>query len=300
MVDAKNANSKALSRELLKEIKRLSQVYAALLNPATIEDAQIRSACTTLLQLSDTYRLLMLFVLDSESHLDIESKRRIAKLCELISVRWVLTGENAQELEDHFQKICSMLREKKPFGEIKTKILEKLPSDDKCKSQFDFEISKVPLVRTVLYKINNILGDPAELLSKDPKKMHIEHIAPRSQNAQWKVALYPSHTADVSAEYASLVEQWGNKTILDSPINESIGANLFEVKCEGVPGSDFKGYSHSTIKITRDLTKESSWSIDTIKLRNKWIQDCFLKIWSPSPAENELMDFESWKSIQTK
>lgn len=300
MVDAKNANSKELSKALIKEIKRLSQVYSALLNPASIEDAQIRSACTTLYQLSDTYRVLMLFVLDSESHLDIDSKRKIAKLCELISVRWVLTGENAQELEDHFQKICTMLREKKPFGEIKAKILEKLPSDEKCKSQFDFEISKVPLVRTVLYKINNILGDPAELLSKDPGKMHIEHVAPRSQNPEWKVVLYPNHAADVSAEYASLVEQWGNKTILDSPINESVGANLFEVKCEGVPGSNFKGYSHSTIKITRDLTKENSWSIDLIKLRNKWIQDCFLKIWSPAPTENDLMDFESWKSIQPK
>jgi uncharacterized protein with ParB-like and HNH nuclease domain len=300
MVDAKNANSKELSKSLIKEIKRLSQVYAALLNPNSIEDPQIRSACTTLYQLSDTYRVLMMFALDVESPLDIDSKRKIAKLCELVSVRWVLTGENAQELEDHFQKICKMLREKKTFGEIKTKILEKLPSDEKCKSQFDFEISKAPLVRTVLYKINSILGDTGGLLSKEPSKMHIEHIAPRSQNTEWKVALYPNHVADVSAEYASLVEQWGNKTILESPINESVGANLFEVKCEGVPGSNFKGYSHSTIKITRDLTKEVAWNIDIIKLRNKWVQDCFLKIWSPSPAENELMDFESWKSIQPK
>jgi uncharacterized protein with ParB-like and HNH nuclease domain len=300
MVDSKNTDSKQLSQKLIKEIKRLSQIYATLLNPSTIEDPQLRSACTTLFQLSDTYRVLMLFVLDNESHLDFDSKRKIAKLCELISVRWVLTGENAQELEDHFQDICKMIREKKTFIEIKAALLTKLPSDEKCKGQFDFEISKVPLVRTVFYKINTILGDPGELISKDPSKMHIEHVAPRSQNAEWKLALYPEQTNDVSAEYASVVEQWGNKTILDKPINESVGANLFKVKCEGVPGSNFKGYSHSPIKITRDITKESSWTIDAIKMRNGWIQDCFLKIWSVTPAENDVMDFESWRSTRKK
>lgn len=295
MVDARNANSKELSKKLIKEISRFSQIYATLLNPATIEDPQLRSACTTLFQLSDTYRVLMLFVLDAESHIDFDSKRKIAKLCELISVRWVLTGENAQELEDHFQDVCGMIREKKTFLEIRAKLLEKLPSDDKCKSQFDFEISKVPLVRTVFYKINTVLGDPAELISKDPSKMHIEHIAPKSQNLEWKMSLYPNQANDVSAEYASVVEQWGNKTILDKPINESVGANLFNIKCEGVTGSNFRGYSHSPIKITRDLAKEKTWSIDIIKLRNGWIKDCFLKIWSVTPAESDLVDFETWK-----
>jgi hypothetical protein len=237
----------------------------------------------------------MLVALDDHCSFDIKQKRELVKVCEILTVRWVLTGGNAQELEDTFQEACKKYRETDgDFDAVRSILTAKIPADEKCRVQFDLDITKSSLIRTVLFRINTILGDQSGLLNLDPKKMHIEHIAPSKPTSHWMAQLFPNDTNDRSAEYSVIVEQWGNKTLLDKTINESIGQKPFIEKCEGVESSNFGGYKVSPISISRDLCKFSSWEISQIKDRSQWIRECFLNIWSLQPDVDSVVPFHEW------
>ena len=283
------------SRELLQEINRRSLIYSVLLKPDTIEDSFIQENCKMLHPLLDSYRILMLTVLDQETNLSLLQRREISKFCEVVSVRWVLTGGNAQELEDHFQSVCQILQDAaRNYEDAKDFLISKIPTDSKVISQFNLDTSKTALVRTVLHRINRIIGDQNEMLILDPSKMHVEHIAPATPTEHWKSIMFPGNTEDVTAEYSVRVEQWGNKTLLDKKINEAVGQKPFREKCEGATTGNWGGYRDTPISITRELVREPEWSYELIKKRNRWLRDCFLKIWSLTPNHEMVVPFHDW------
>ena len=109
---------------------------------------------------------------------------------------------------------------------------------------------------------------------------------------------FPENSNSRAAEYSVLVEQWGNKTLLEKPINESIGQKPFQEKCEGVENSNFGGYKNSLLQISKDLNQFDSWNIDLIKKRSRWIADCFLNIWSLNPRYDAVVPFPSWADTE--
>jgi len=279
----------------LRELAHKAEIYSSLLKPNSIEDTMIRVSCSTLHLISDSYRILMMLILDEVCTFDVRQKREIVKTCETLTVRWILTGGNAQELEDIFQNTCKKYRESGgDFAQVRAVMVEKIPIDQKCKVQFDLDITKSSLIRAVLFRINSIFGDQVGLLSLDTKKMHIEHIAPATATSHWMAQLFPENPNDHAAEYSVLVEQWGNKTLLEKPINESIGQKPFHEKCEGVENSNFGGYKNSLLQISRDLDECDSWNIAVIKKRSLWIAECFLNIWNLNPNYDAVVPFPSW------
>jgi len=295
LVTEVGVDSRSIALGLLSEINRKSGIYAQLLRPENIEDSFIAENCKMMHPLLDSFRIFMLTILDENLDLTLVQRRELSNVCEILSVRWVLTSGNAQELEDHFQKTSlSLLDTSKSYEESLSLLLSKMPTDSKVKAQFNIDTTKTSLVRSVLFKINRIIGDTSEMMILDPKKMHVEHIAPASMTPHWKEILFPGATDDVSAEYSVRVEQWGNKTLLDKKINESIGQKAFREKCEGSGTGNWGGYRDTPLAITRELTRESDWSYELIKKRNKWISDCFLKIWTVNPKLNEVVPFHEW------
>jgi hypothetical protein len=243
----------------------------------------------------DSYRIFMLNALDPRYGLEQSQMREIARCCEILALRWVLTGGNAQKLEDHFQETAKLFRvEPLNYEAIKAKLLEKLPMDETTKLQFQNEIESASLVRTILHKINGRLNDPDTLIAYDPRRIHVEHIAPETSTDDWIQALFPGKSrAEISSEYASVVENWGNKTLLDRNINVRIKQKTYLLKRDGDDG--FPGYANAMMGITKDLEKLDSWSVDEIKKRNNWIADCFLKIWSETPREHELLNYSEFR-----
>lgn len=281
----------------LRELAHKAEIYSSLLRPNSIEDTIIKVSCSTLHLISDSYRILMLLILDEECVFDVRQKRELVKTCETLAVRWALTGGNAQELEDIFQDTCEEYRESHGnFERVKAILVSKVPNDQKCKVQFDLDITKSSLIRAVLFRINSIFGDQVGLLSLDTKKMHIEHIAPATPTPHWMTQFFPENPNLHAAEYSVLVEQWGNKTLLEKPINESVGQRPFEEKCEGVENSNFGGYKNSLLQISKDLTDLEHWNVKLIKSRSAWIADCFLNIWSLNPNYEAVVPFPSWKA----
>lgn len=294
-LNALGKNPAIESDSALRELSHKAEIYSSLLKPTSIEDTAIKTSCSTLHLISDSYRILMLLILDEDCTFDVRQKRELVRTCETLTVRWILTGGNAQELEDIFQDSCKKYRETSgDFAQVKAVMVDKIPLDQKCKVQFDLDITKSSLIRAVLFRINSIFGDQVGLLSLDTKKMHIEHIAPATSTPHWKTQLFPENSNDHAAEYSVLVEQWGNKTLLEKPINESIGQKSFQEKCEGVDHSNFGGYKNSLLQISKDLAEYDSWDIDLIKKRSNWIGECFLNIWTLEPNYFAVVPFPSW------
>jgi len=243
MVEVDSASSRSVARALLTEIARKSIIYSQLLKPETIEDSFISENCRMLHPLLDTYRIFMLTILDEATDLTLVQRRELSNICEILCVRWVLTGGNAQELEDHFQDVSMVIQDSdRSYDDARELLLSKMPPDSKVKTQFSLDTTKTALVRSVLYRINKVIGDTSEMIILDARRMHVEHIAPVSMTDAWREALFPGKTDDVSAEYSARVEQWGNKTLLNRKINESIGTKTFREKCDGVETGNWGGY----------------------------------------------------------
>ena len=295
MLNAPGRTPSVEADKSLRELAHKAEIYSSLLKPSFIEDNVIKVSCSTLHLISDSYRILMLLILDEDCSFDVRQKRELVKICETLTIRWILTGGNAQELEDIFQDTCKKYRDSSgDFMEVKAVMVNKLPVDQKCKVQFDLDITKSSLIRAVLLRINSIFGDQVGLLSMDTKKVHIEHIAPVTSTPHWTSELFPEDPNSHAAEYSVLVEQWGNKTLLEKPINESVGQKPFQEKCEGVPQSNFGGYKNSLFQITKDLVEYDAWNIDLIKKRSRWVRDCFLNIWNLNPNYDAVVPFPSW------
>lgn len=283
------------SDRLLRQLANKAQIYSQLLKPSNIEDSVLRTSCSTLHLISDSYRILMLVLLDEDCAFDVRQKRELVKSCEVLTIRWILTGGNAQELEDIFQDTCKKYNTSNAnIEEVKEVLTSRIPTDQKCSVQFDLDVTRSALIRAVLFRINSIFGDRSGLLSLDTKKMHIEHIAPETSTHHWLNTLFPENPSESAAEYSIVVEQWGNKTLLEKPINESVGQKPFLDKCEGIEGSNFGGYRNSVLQISKDLTDYESWSVSLIKKRSKWIRECFLNIWSLNPNYDAVVPFPDW------
>ena len=134
------------------------------------------------------------------------------------------------------------------------------------------------------------------MITHDPSKLHVEHIAPQSPTNEWKMHLFPNEELDeISSLYSMYSEHWGNKTILDSKINNSIKQKLFKQKCLGDPERNMKGYKDSLLSITNSLVNVPDWTIEEIKGRNDWLIDCFFKIWSVEDASNDVLTYDEWR-----
>ena len=283
------------SARLLEDIVFRAGIYASLLKPSEIQDEHVRSSCTTLREVLDSYRILLLNVLDTRYALEQSERRELARLSEVLCLRWVLNGGNAQQLENLLQGISGLFR-KTPldYGAIRAALIKNIPADGPILTQFQSEVDSASLVRTVLHKINGRLNDPDTLIAYHPRRIHVEHIAPEGITNDWVEVLFPGKSkSEVSSEYASVVENWGNKTLLDRTINLKIKQKPFLIKRNGVEG--FGGYGQAMLGITKDLTHLDDWTIDEIKRRNEWIADCFVKIWSVEPRVNELVNYSEYR-----
>jgi hypothetical protein len=292
-----NSEIKTRASEMLISLQKASQVYKKLLQPNLIPDPKTRRSCQSMLQVLDSYRILMMQVLSEDSALTVSQQRELARLAEVLSLRWVLVGGNAQELEDHFQEVCVILRdEDKSYDDLKDLLVTKIPTSERVRRAFK-DSASADLARAVYYGINIQLGDPAALIQYEPSRLQVEHIAPATATNSWIAVLFGTdHNADdeTPTEYSSVVEAWGNKTLLESDINNDVKQKLFEAKRDGDPENDWLGYKNSVLAVTKDLQNLNQWGQQEIDRRGDWVAECFLKIWDVSPDLQGVQDFSDW------
>ena len=241
--------------------------------------------------------------MDESIELERHDRRELGRLCEVISLRWILAGSNAQVLENFFQRAANVLIDnskglEKRVQDVKEMFRLEMPQDSKIKARFNEEIDSTNLVRVVLYRINEVLTDNTAVLTQDATKLNVEHIAPQTYNDEWMKTFYPTDTnlEEKAPEYGALVEQWGNKSILEYKINSALKQAEWEKKRDGyrtASGELVKGYLHSAAAINRDFESVENWNQKQIAKRNRWIADSFLSIWAYEP-QNDMQHFSHW------
>ena len=287
------------SKKLLDRLIQKSVIYAQINDPLVkIRDLEIRSKCHKLIFLFETIKIILLKIMDPEINLTDDQRKELVRICETLSLRWLIVNGNAQQLENIFQNACTELRrENLHFNEVVKILTERIPSDTAVKPQFYAEINKPKLVKVIFHTINSVLYDRSELVVFDPKKVQLEHIIPQ-KSEKWISELFQDTPINAKeSKYKSLCENWGNKTILDFKINASVKDEKFEVKKNGIVkpnGNQEPGYKNSNLKITADIANFSTWSEKEVELRNQWIGDTFTKIWSLSEGTQNIDVFSEW------
>mgnify|MGYP000467506511 CR=1 FL=1 len=289
--------AKTESRVLLTELVQSSSLYSQLLNGVAPGLPGADRSLRLLSEVLDSYRIFLLVVVDPRINIDENTRIELIRLTEVIAFRWVLTGGNAQELEDLFQKLAFNLR----FGhmtvdQLKQLIKQEMPNDEKIRLEFEETYESASFVRVVMFKLN-AMRFPAGAVPYDPKKLHVEHIAPDKSTEDWLRVLFPNDTdIDREVEYEAAVELWGNKMLLDAKINQTVKQKDFLTKARGLD-AQYAGYINSTIQMTVDIGNNlSEWSREEISRRNKWVADSFLAVWSVDEDLSALKPYSEWRS----
>lgn len=288
-------DAKAEASAFLKELIVSSGIYGNVLEGSIDELSESKLTLQLLSEILDSYRIFLMVVADSRVTLTKAERWQLIRLTEVLSIRWVLVGLNAQKLEDIFQDLSLKLRAGEEFSTLKALLVQHIPKDDKVRSQFEETVDSASIVRVVLYKINREKWDQTGLINYDPKKIHVEHIAPDTATPHWLDVLFPNIPQNQrQVEYDAAVELWGNKTILEQKINQKVKQGEFLEKARGLT-EDYSGYGHSQLDITRDLGENfTTWGRDAIAKRSEWIGEMFLHIWSVEPSAEQVEHFSAW------
>jgi len=268
----------------LKSIAKAAELYAQLLNlqHGTGNDKLDRTL-KRLNLISDTHRVFLLKVL--AVGYSIEDTLQAARATECLAFRWVLTGGNAQVLENIYQNHAHMLVDGGNPQELKA-VLESLlshaPTDERIKQEILLAPASSALQAYVLRRIN--LAITHVDLPWEASKLNVEHLAPQRPHLEsnWTKFVAPREASSPDGEtYNDFVSKWGNLTLLEFEINKSIKNAEWRIKVDGV-SQQIKGLKHSNIAMTHHLVDAEAWTADLINARTEWIAESITALTSPA------------------
>lgn len=313
---AKSAKRSENARELLDELREMSNVYNEILYPdvSTKDPTELFKAevLQCMNQINVSARVLLLAILYRTSSAPVVSQgdmQRLLQHTEAVVYRWILAGANAQELEDKFTNIAYAFSSGKPADQICELLAGQVQPHEACKATLLQPMVDTRQVKAILYRIHQYLGDKPRFLKFDSDVVEVEHIAPKSATEEWEKSLARKSSAegvDDAESYEFQVEMIGNKTLLEQHINAAIKQRSFKEKSEGtkviIRGREYSysGYQASKVDMTSQLSKVNhEWSVATIGARTEWLSDCFAKIFAIPQKLDELLQYESFVDIKS-
>ena len=267
----------AHAQGILDTLLDASSIYSEILSCTALVTSEGERALRTLLEVGASYRVLLLAALDPETRLNEADLSELVSALESFNMRWVLVGNNAQELESLYQKCANHLRS----GEWSvSKVIEQFraeaPSDDSVQSVFKETDRSIKLVKLILFRIEQYRAN--EVLQVPLKSINLDWVAPQKDTPAWIAKIFPMETQDMTLEYSATVEQWGNKVIVETAVPLSARSASFRDKVDGT--QEFSGYASSKYITTRELDAVSDWDGREIKARNEKIGKAVCEIWT--------------------
>jgi uncharacterized protein with ParB-like and HNH nuclease domain len=278
----------------LKEIEQAAGIYNSLLN-ASFGDSVIDKAVERLNVFSDTHRVFLLRVMGTDA--PIESKRRAVKATEVVAFRWVLTGGNAQILENAYQTAANLIdsNDLTTLDAGTNKLLENLVSDTSVRSSITDNPSKAELRQYVLNRINYAVSNVS--LPFNAQQIHVEHLAPQNPHpdSNWFDRVAPRVSDDPNTPtYEDYVSRWGNLSLLEFEINQSIQNGEWDLKLAGQPHNTYQGLNDTNIQITKDVCHVQEWTGTAIDARTAWIADVVVAITGLATVDGQIPSVASF------
>jgi len=279
---------RAEAARIWSEIQTYAKTWITILQPP----ADFSDECTYQLQIlrhvSDNYRVLLLNVFNAEHGVSEVDRTEISRLCVVLTLRWYLNGQGAQDLESTFQSLGAVFVEQKDVNALIEALRDKTKISPPLEARFrDGERSNA---KAILHGIERSLARKtgANPMPWNTSDLHVEHVAPDSLTEDWVNKLFPE--GDNDGKYDDTVSQLGNLTVLDRKLNLRIQQSLFPIKKEK--------YRVSTSMMTRDLCEVGDWSISEIESRQKWLVEMFDVVWSKEPPDlAKLYHYPQWKTL---
>ena len=276
---------KVLASKFWSDLQKAAKYYGLAVNPKSTDTTSYQLAL--LEHLSKSHRIMILGILDSNLNLDL--KNELIRLTFVLSFRWVMANQNAQKLEDFYQKRCQDLREQRApdliVGTFKAKASDLNLRPLEFLSQ---EGDSSAITRVLLHAIHVTLHRKQEITDLDNKKFHLEHIAPKTPTDHWRAKLVGSSSSNRA--YGLLVQQAGNLLLLDQKLNiEAQQKPFIQKRDEHYKSATF--FAH-----TNDLNQMVEWNPELINKRTKWLAEMFEVIWSVEETEPQVLSFQDWLS----
>lgn len=287
MLDPKTAGNEGRSVEELTEtnlelIIEASIVYEELLSCNALNSFEGKRALRTLLEVGAAYRILLMRIFAEGSGFTEAEQELLTQKIEAFNLRWVLTGGNAQILENLYQRLANVnpgTGHSYTAAEIIDELNARMPDDEEVKVKFKTEARSAKQTKLILFRIEQELGLQE---AYEPKNMHLEQIAPAPLEDDpgtlfWIKKLYPGEHEAMELEYETTVSQWGNMTLVEKAVPSKYKSSDFRVKADG--DEDYQGYRGSKFLITKGLSEIDDWDRFSIRARNRWIGESVVDIW---------------------
>ncbi len=245
-----------------QDLQSSSITYRQIVS-ATDDDPQIREQLLAIKMLGA--KALLPAVLSAYAF--GETAARMDFLRELVSVyvRYaVVSGLELSRLEDVSYALAKDLTSTGNFVAAKAALAEIKPTDDAFVKRFaTFQITRRESQRYMLYQIENYerrqANKTGELQLAGPDKVHIEHI-------------YAQRPEQRLPDHQDLVNRFGNLTLLDAKLNQTIQNGLFAAKRPS--------YEKSDVLMTKGLLNYQDWKRQSIEDRQQKLAVAAVAIWA--------------------
>lgn len=229
----------------------------------------------------DTQSIALLAVLERfypcSTKAKFESLSVLSRAIEILSFKFLIVGENAQDVENVWRDVANTVSNKSDSDEDVVKsamsyMKDVMPQDNEFINEFQNRQIKVSkFARYILRKIENFRkSNPAWVLAGS-SRLDVEHIAPKAPDADsdWRKKM------SGELNYKSVIYLIGNQTLLSQGLNRRARNSEFRKK------KDLYLLEEDNLPaITCDVIKEKSWTQDVVIKRSKNLAKEALLVWS--------------------
>jgi hypothetical protein len=221
-----------------------------------------------------------------ESKEHFEKLSQICRAAEILSFRWLVTGKNAQDLENIWRDSAIALSKVTESDETVLKnalaiLKSNMPTDAEFINELTgraFKLTK--FVRYILRKIENSRIDNEVWVLAGPEKLDVEHIAPKTPDDthDWRSVMAGD------SNYSNIIYRIGNQTLLTKALNRGAKNEEYSWKRPYYE----KKTEHLTA-LTIELLKDYPiWNQEAVMKRSKALALEASKLWNWQAIEKEL------------
>lgn len=220
-----------------------------------------------------------------ESKEHFEKLSKACRAAEVLSFRWLITGKNAQDLENIWRESAIKLLDKNLSEEAALQstlvhLKSQLPADQEFKTELSGRsLKSSKFVRYILRKIENSRIDNEVWVLAGPDKLDVEHIAPKTPDDthDWRKVMAGE------SSYRNIIYRIGNQTLLTKSLNRS--AKNKEFKDKKVQYQ--KNTGHLT-NLTKELLTATAWTQQAVVKRSESLAKEALGLWNWAALEKDL------------
>jgi uncharacterized protein with ParB-like and HNH nuclease domain len=285
--------TKATINNFIREISEYSDLFALIERSDSFQGPykiQLNALFDDLNDLNQaTQAVFLLAALKKFSNWESkEHFEKLSKSCraaEILSFRWLITGKNAQDLENIWRDAAiKLLDDKKSdqdaLDDALAYLKHQLPSDQEFKSELAGRSLKASkFVRYILRKIENSRIDNQVWVLAGPDKLDVEHIAPKTPDDthDWKKVM------EGESSYRNIIYRLGNQTLLTRSLNRGAKNKEFKDK----KSQYLKNTGHLT-ELTKDLLTSPVWTQAAVVKRSNALAKEAADLWSWAALGREL------------